>query len=117
MRVSTGKWRKHNLLKEDKILVNYLPETLLFTEESYHNLLDKYATIIIKPCRGYHGKGVIQVSSRDNDQIEIHSDRNKNIYNDKEEAYVWLVKNHCSSPKKVYCSAEDFISSYSKWSI
>lgn len=100
MGVSVGKWTKHNLLKKDKILVNYLPETLLFTEESYHNLLDKYGTIIIKPCFGSYGKGVIQVSSRDNGQIEIHSEFDKNIYNDKKEAYVSLVKNYCSPQKK-----------------
>ena len=63
MSVSVGKWTKYKLLLEDENLAPYNPVTKLFTEESLREMMDLYDELIIKPCFGHRGKGVIQITS------------------------------------------------------
>ncbi|MBS4194932.1 YheC/YheD family protein [Lederbergia citri] len=100
MSVSVGKWTKHKLMTREEELSRHLPDTKLLTEESLWKMLDQYGQIMIKPCIGYQGRGVIQLSSLPDEKIEIHSGYQKTILNGKRETYHFLKENHISKKKR-----------------
>jgi len=63
MRVSYGKLTKHNLMSRDKRLLDFLPDTQYFIEETLWEMLKKHRQVIVKPCFGYQGIGVVQLSA------------------------------------------------------
>lgn len=92
METSVGKWTKYEIMKEEQDLSSYLPETQLFTKESLWEFLDKYNRIVFKPCMGCQGNGVIQISSLEKDQYEIHEEIKKIKFNNRDEIYDYLMK-------------------------
>ena len=102
MRVSYGKHTKHKLMSLDERLLGYLPETQYFTEETLWEMLEKHNQIILKPCFGYQGLGVVQLSALENDHIELHKEYKKNILNGKEDTYSYLKENHFSRKRPRY---------------
>lgn len=99
MGISVDKWTKYKLLLEEEKLASNLPATKLFTEESLWEFLDHYGAIIIKPCFGHRGKGVIQVTSLTKDKFEIHAGMEKiTIYG--KDLFEYLKENHCPSRRR-----------------
>ncbi|MBU8879968.1 YheC/YheD family protein [Bacillus sp. FJAT-29790] len=100
MSVSVGKWTKHKFMAREEELSRHLPDTKLLTEDSLWWMLDQYSHIMIKPCIGYQGRGVIQVSSLPEEKLEIHSGYKKIILHGKRETYDYLKENHLSKKKR-----------------
>jgi hypothetical protein len=94
MRVSVGKWTKHKLMSKDERLSSYLPDTQYLNRSSLNIMLDKYNQIMVKPCFGYQGRGIIQISSLSDDDFELHIGHRKIIINGKEKIYDYLRENH-----------------------
>ena len=101
MSVSVGKWTKYKLLLEDENLAPYNPVTKLFTEESLREMMDLYDELIIKPCFGHRGKGVIQITSSAEGKFEIQAGIEKITIHGKKPLYDYLRENHCP-PKRRY---------------
>ncbi|AZU60405.1 YheC/YheD family protein [Neobacillus mesonae] len=93
MRVSYGKWTKHRLMSQDERLKDYLPETKYFSQESLWTMVEKHGQVMIKPCLGHKGYGVVQISALEDDQYELHKEFKKVILTGKEETYEYLKKN------------------------
>jgi hypothetical protein len=94
MRVSVGKWTKHKLMLENERLASFLPDTQYLDRTSLNIMLDKYNQIMIKPCLGYQGRGIIQISSLSDERFELHIERSKSFVNGKENVYDYLKENH-----------------------
>jgi glutathione synthase/RimK-type ligase-like ATP-grasp enzyme len=92
MGISAGKWTKYELMKKEEGLSSYLPETQLFSRESLWEFLDKFNQIIFKPSRGFQGSGIIQITSMEQDQYEIHKEINIIKLNGRSEIYDFLMK-------------------------
>ncbi|WP_171051859.1 YheC/YheD family protein [Alteribacter natronophilus] len=60
--ISTGKWDKYLAFKSDPYFHPYLPETMLFTQDNFKKMTEKYESVIIKPSHGNLGKGVMKVT-------------------------------------------------------
>ncbi|WP_233713415.1 YheC/YheD family protein [Lederbergia citri] len=101
MSVSVGKWTKYKLILENENLAPYLPETKLFSEGSLWKMMDLHSEIMIKPSFGHKGKGVIQVTSSDEEKFEIQAGLNKTTIYGKKPLFKYLRENHCS-PKRQY---------------
>lgn len=102
MRVSYGKWTKHKLMSQDDRLIGYLPDTEYFTEETLWGMLEKHSQVMLKPCFGYQGYGVVQLSALEDEQIELHKEYKKIILNGKEETYSYLKKKQFSKKRPRY---------------
>ncbi|RNA66780.1 YheC/YheD family protein [Alteribacter keqinensis] len=59
---SKSKYTKYKIMKKNQFLINYLPETTLYTRKRMLRMLSKYKEVIIKPNVGRLGQGVIKVS-------------------------------------------------------
>ena len=101
MIVSGGKWTKYKLMKEEEKLSSYLPETQLFSKKSLYEMLDKYNQIVFKPCLGYQGIGVIQITSLKNDQYELHEEIFKTKLNGRGRLYDYLIKKQQNKGKHI----------------
>ncbi|WCK52502.1 YheC/YheD family protein [Aneurinibacillus sp. Ricciae_BoGa-3] len=62
-----NKLEKFNVLKEDKRVNSFVPETRFMAEEHLWELLKKYGAVILKPIEGSGGRGIITVSSEANE--------------------------------------------------
>ena len=102
MRVSYGKWTKHKLMSRDDRLIGYLPDTEYFKEEALWRMLEKHSQVMLKPFYGYQGRGVVQLSALEDEQIELHKEYKKIILKGKEESYSYLKKNHFSKKRPRY---------------
>lgn len=102
MRVSVGKWTKHKLMLEDERLASFLPDTQYLNRTSLNIMLDKYNQIMIKPCFGYQGRGIIQISSVSDEGFELHIERRKSFVNGMENIYDYLKENHFPRKRQRY---------------
>jgi hypothetical protein len=102
MRASVGKWTKHKLMLKDERLSSFLPDTQYLDRTSLDIMLDKYNQIMVKPCFGYQGRGIIQISSLSDERFELHIDRRKSFVNGKENIYDYLKENHFPSKRQRY---------------
>jgi glutathione synthase/RimK-type ligase-like ATP-grasp enzyme len=79
MTYSYGKWTKYQLMKGEENLVWYLPETIVFSVDSFWALLEKFGAIVMKPNEGSQGYGVVQISKLEEGNYEIHSHNRKRM--------------------------------------
>jgi hypothetical protein len=98
MGVSVGKWTKHKLMAEEERLASFLPDTQYLNRTSLNIMLDKYNQIMIKPCNGFQGRGIIQISSLEDEQFSLHFERSETLVKGKENIYDYLKEHHF--PKK-----------------
>jgi hypothetical protein len=102
MRVSVGKWTKHKLMSKDERISSYLPDTQYLTRSSLNIMLDKYNQIMVKPCFGYQGLGIIQITSLPDENFELHIGHRKITINGKENIYDYLKENHFPRKRQRY---------------
>lgn len=100
MAVSVGKWTKHKLMSKEQRLSSYLPDTQYLTKSSLNTMLEKYNQIMLKPCFGLQGRGVIQLSSLSDEEFVLHIERSKTFINVKENIYDYLKENHFPRKRK-----------------
>lgn len=92
--MNSAKWHKFVILKGEKKLLPYLPETCKLTYTTLWRTLECYQQVIIKPDIGSFGHNVIQLSLKDNDHYEIHHEDRKIIICGRDLAYSYLQKKH-----------------------
>jgi glutathione synthase/RimK-type ligase-like ATP-grasp enzyme len=87
---SRNKWLKYGFLKKSEQLTPYLPESRIMTQNAFSDLIAKYTHVIVKPIRGSRGKGVIQVSSIENNMYILHIENIRYTIQGKEDTYMYL---------------------------
>lgn len=95
MGISTGKWKKYQLMKKNEKLSQYLPETYLLNENTFWHTIGKYGAVMIKPTKGYMGKGIVQVASKGKEQYEFHVLEKSYIVEGREKTFEHLMKDYC----------------------
>lgn len=82
MRPAKDKWINYRLLK-DSPLAEVLPDTGLLSRDTLWTFLDKYGAVVLKPCDGSFGYGVISVSKLGKKRYRIHSENRKETAEDR----------------------------------
>lgn len=70
---SISKWSQYQALSSNKKLARYLPDTFLLTNTSFENMMNRYWEIIIKPCQGQFGNGIVKIEKKPWRHYEIHA--------------------------------------------
>lgn len=97
---SNSKWDQYQTLRTSSTILPYVPETDLLTHASFSDFLKRFKDIIIKPCIGQHGIGVVQIKRNDSFSYEIHYGIKKITKPNLEDAYSYIKETFLS--KKVY---------------
>jgi hypothetical protein len=99
-RFSDGKWDWYQVLRGEKDLFPYLPETYPYHEKVLHYYLEKYKSCIIKPDLSQWGRGIALIAQLENQSFQIHSERSKVPINDFHELLEIIHERYTS--KKTY---------------
>ncbi|MGE8205248.1 YheC/YheD family protein [Heyndrickxia sp. NPDC080065] len=91
-----SKWSQYHTLTTNNSLVPYIPKTDLLTKVTFCEFLKKYRQVIIKPCTGQNGKGIVQISSNHFNTYEIHSGGRKFTKSTLEETYRFIEEHFLS---------------------
>ena len=97
---SISKWSQYQELTTLIDLSRYVPVTELLTEVTLKNFLKKYNEVIIKPCNGQHGVGVLMITKKNSVTYEMHTGRKKLMKSNFDEIYRYIKHNYLS--KKDY---------------
>lgn len=98
---SISKWDQYQTFRTSKTILSYVPKTDLLTHASFSDLLKRFNEIIIKPCTGQHGIGVVQIKRKDSFTYEIHYGIRKITKPNLEEAFSYI--------KETFLSKKDYI--------
>ncbi len=91
-----SKWSQYLTLVTNKELEPYVPDTDLLTKVTFNNYLNRYRKVIIKPCDGKEGVGIVQVSLKHDLSYEIHFGIKRIRTMNLEETYRFLEKKFLS---------------------
>ncbi|MHA6260170.1 YheC/YheD family protein [Sporosarcina sp. CAU 1771] len=69
---STSKWSQYQTLLRKRSLRPFIPHTELLTKETMDHFLSQYNEVILKPCIGQQGNGIIQISQLKSNTFKIH---------------------------------------------
>ncbi|WCK56327.1 YheC/YheD family protein [Aneurinibacillus sp. Ricciae_BoGa-3] len=86
-----NKLEKFNVLKEDKRVNSFVPETRCMTEEHLWELLKKYGAVILKPVEGSGGRGIFCISSEANEAFGVQVKLRKEVIASKD-IYSYLTR-------------------------
>lgn len=67
-----SKWSQFALLNSKHRLTYYLPPTELYTKETVRDFLQQYKEILLKPCIGQEGRGIIQIIQQSDKTFQVH---------------------------------------------
>ncbi|HEY2420270.1 MAG TPA: YheC/YheD family protein [Neobacillus sp.] len=93
---SKSKWSQYQILSSIKNLSSYLPKTQLATPNTFYRFIKKYKQVMLKPCAGQWGIGVVQVSMLKGDVFEVHNESTIMIINGKQELINFLQTHYLS---------------------
>ncbi|WML42354.1 YheC/YheD family protein [Neobacillus sp. OS1-2] len=95
-----SKWSQFNTLNINSTLSSFLPNTDLFSKVTLSHFLQKYNDVIIKPCVGQEGRGILKVTSDNQLTYAIYVGRKKILKANFEETYHFIEEQLL--PRKYY---------------
>ncbi|SEM99662.1 YheC/D like ATP-grasp [Paenisporosarcina quisquiliarum] len=94
---SISKWDQYQSLRGPLI-----PKTDLLTSSTFRGYVKRYNEVIIKPCNGQHGLGVVQIKRTQHQSYEIHSGISTITKPNIDETYKYAMDT-------IYTSNKDYI--------
>lgn len=91
-----SKWSQYHSLHQKRSLRPLLPATDLCTKKTLLAFLNTYPEVIIKPCVGQQGRGIVKISFTGDMTFEVHEKQNKTFKYDFEELYKYLYELYLS---------------------
>lgn len=95
-----SKWDQYQSLRKKYAISSFVPKTDTLTQFTFSNYLNKYNEIILKPCQGQHGIGVVQIKKENPSTYEIHHGIRTLKKRTLAEAYSYIQENYLT--KKDY---------------
>jgi len=92
MKITRSKWRIYQILKENKDLNVHLPKTKPFNKKNLEQLLNKYKKVILKPCHGRQGRGIIKISLQPKGTFKVEFENYYSTINKKQRLFQLLTK-------------------------
>lgn len=89
-----SKWSQYNTLSIKRSLRSFVPKTELCTHQTLERFLKKYRQVILKPCIGQQGKGIIKISVTSLTSFEIHERNKRNAIQTYEELYTYIERTY-----------------------
>ncbi|WP_277587574.1 YheC/YheD family protein [Psychrobacillus antarcticus] len=93
---SMSKWDQYQYLRKSVV-----PKSDLLTSFTFKDYLTKFSEVIIKPCNGQNGIGIVQIKRKGPQVYEIHSGIRTDIKTNLDEAYRYM--------EDTYLTKKDYI--------
>ncbi|MEH7123892.1 YheC/YheD family protein [Bacillus sp. JJ1773] len=99
-----SKWSQFQTLSTNHSISPFVPKTDLLTKATFKEYLNKYVDIIIKPCVGRRGLGIVKITKTDPHTFEIHTGRTIQTKSSMDETFDFIHTRYFS--KKPYLVQE-----------
>ncbi|WP_170289764.1 YheC/YheD family protein [Cytobacillus depressus] len=96
-----SKWSQFQILSSNYSISPFVPQTNLLTKATFNEYLNNYNNIVIKPCVGKHGSGIIKITKTDPITYEIHTVRTKQTKPSIDETFDFIHTIYFSKPHLV----------------
>lgn len=96
-----SKWSQYHSLHQKKSLRPFLPATELCTKHTLLAYINTYPEVVIKPCVGQQGRGIVKISVTGDTSFEVHEKQNKTLKSDFNYLYKYIYE--------LYLSQKDYI--------
>lgn len=91
-----SKWSQYHSLHQKRSLRPFLPATDICTKKTLLTYLNTYPEVIIKPCVGQQGRGIVKISITGDMTFEVHEKQNKKIKSDFDQLYKYIREHYLS---------------------
>lgn len=91
-----SKWSQYHSLHQKKSLRPFLPATDLCTKKTLLAFLNTYPEVIIKPCVGQQGRGIVKISITGDMTFEVHEKQNRKVIDDFNQLFSYLLEHYLS---------------------
>ncbi|MFS0687828.1 YheC/YheD family protein [Sporosarcina sp. 179-K 8C2 HS] len=91
-----SKWSQYHSLHLKKSLRAFLPATDLCTKKTLLAFLNAYPEVIIKPCVGQQGRGIVKIATTRDMTFEVHERRNRKFIEDFDQLFRYLLEKYLS---------------------
>lgn len=107
---SKSKWSQHQLLTTDKVLRKSILATQLFSVPILFQFINRYGQVILKPCNGQFGIGIVRVNYSGKDQFDVYNERRIVTIKGKVELVQYLEENFLYKQRYLIQQGIDLIS-------
>ncbi len=91
-----SKWSQYHSLHRKRALRPFLPATDLCTKKTLFAFLNTYSKVVIKPCVGQQGQGIVKISATGDATFEVHEMQGKLIKTDYDELFEYILEQYLS---------------------
>ncbi|WP_252503363.1 YheC/YheD family protein [Sporosarcina sp. Marseille-Q4943] len=89
-----SKWSQYHSLHLKRSLRAFLPATDLCTKQTLLAFLNTYPEVIIKPCVGQQGRGIVKIATTGEMNFEVHERRNRKCIEDFDQLFRYLLEEY-----------------------
>lgn len=91
-----SKWSQYHSLYRKRALRPFLPTTDLCTKKTLFAFLNTYAEVVIKPCVGQQGQGIVKISVTGDAAFEVHEMQGKLVKTDYDQLFEYISDQYLS---------------------
>ncbi|MDN4608474.1 YheC/YheD family protein [Sporosarcina highlanderae] len=72
MKKAMGKWEQSLLLRQDSLVAKHIPETVLYSENSLDDLLNRYQAVYVKHDTTGQGRAILKIHKNDGGKFYVN---------------------------------------------
>ncbi|MFC5603341.1 YheC/YheD family protein [Sporosarcina koreensis] len=91
-----SKWSQYHALYRKRSIRPMLPATELCTKNTLLAFLNIYPEVIIKPCVGQQGRGIVKISVTADYAYEVHEKQNRLVKDDYDQLFGYIAEHYLS---------------------
>lgn len=95
-----SKWSQYHSLSQNKSLSPHIPKTEYLSMKSLKEFLEKYKEVIIKPCYGKEGNGIVQIHAIGN-TFELYVGLKSIRKNSIQEVFHYIEENYLTTDEYI----------------
>ena len=89
-----SKWSQYVELHQKRSLRKFLPVTNLCTKTTLHAFLYNYQEVIIKPCVGQQGRGIVKITLSEDQTFIVYEKRSSKALSDFDQLYQYILEQY-----------------------
>lgn len=91
-----SKWSQYHSLYRKRALRPFLPATDLCTKKTLFAFLNTYTEVVIKPCVGQQGQGIVKISVTGDASFEVHEMQGKLVKTNYDQLFEYISDQYLS---------------------
>ncbi len=91
-----SKWSQYHTLQRKWAMRQFLPATDLCTKKTLSTYLKTYTEVMLKPCVGQQGRGIVKITKAADTSFEVHEIQGITVIDDFDQLFDYLSEHYLS---------------------